>query len=273
MRGCVLSHLVRWVGVPALAGVNRLKPGLQPITARLTKHWFRLFLLAVALVAGATRAAADPRHFEDATLRAVHFIDDKEGWAVGDEGVVWHTLDGGQSWARQATGIRASLRSVHFLTPEVGWAAGREELPHGGSAGVLLFTRDGGLKWQRLLAGALPGLNQVRFIDPANGFLLGDGTDHLPAGLFRTADGGRSWEPVPGPRVTSWLAGDFSDGTKGMLAGTWARLGKLGAKDDFSIFDAGSSTEGRDICGLHVVPQRALAVAQGGMMLTSGSGG
>src|SRR5260370_541739 len=58
-----------------------------------------------------------------------------------------------------------------------------------------------------------------------------------------------------------------------MLAGTWARLGKLGAKDGFSIVDAGSSTVGRDICGLHVLPQRALAVAQGGMMLTSVSGG
>src|SRR2546426_1173902 len=113
-----------------------------------------LLLLVPVLLACAPRAWADPRHFDDATLRAVHFIDDKEGWAAGDEGVIWHTLDGGKSWVRQPTGIRASLRSVCFLTADMGWAAGREELPHGGSAGVLLFTRDRGEKWQRLLAGA-----------------------------------------------------------------------------------------------------------------------
>src|SRR5580704_17134680 len=137
------------------------------------RGWIRLLLLGAALSAGANRAAADPRHFEDATLRAVQFIDDKEGWAAGDEGTVWHTLDGGQRWVRQSTGVRASLRSVCFLSADFGWVAGLEELPAGGIAGVLLFTRDGGLKWQRLRSGALPGLNQVRFADAANAYLLG----------------------------------------------------------------------------------------------------
>src|SRR5437870_10754633 len=111
----------------------------------------RLLLLAVTLFFFADRAFADLPHYDDATLRAVHFIDDKEGWAAGDEGVIWHTLDGGGTWARQPTGVRASLRGLFFQSAEVGWAVGREELPYGGSAGVLLFTRDGGLKWQRLL--------------------------------------------------------------------------------------------------------------------------
>jgi len=69
---------------------------------------------------------------------------------VGDDGVVWHSIDAGNNWERQPTGVRASLRSVHFLNPYTGWIAGREELPHnGGSSGVLLFTVDGGLKWQK----------------------------------------------------------------------------------------------------------------------------
>src|ERR1700752_809056 len=128
----------------------------------------RRFLLALA-VSGllvSSVSGADLRNFDDAALHAVQFVDDNEGWAVGDNGVVWHSIDGGQNWERQPTGVRASLRSVHFLSPYVGWIAGREELPHGqASVGVLLFTRDGGLKWQRLATNVFPGLNRVRFVD------------------------------------------------------------------------------------------------------------
>src|SRR5437763_12805643 len=109
-----------------------------------------LALAAAAALAPPVRAA-DLRFFDDAALHAVQFVDKDEGWAAGDEGVVWHTIDGGRNWERQPTGVRASLRSVHFLNPYTGWVAGREELPHnGGSAGVLLFTQDGGLKWHRI---------------------------------------------------------------------------------------------------------------------------
>src|SRR5216683_3802607 len=140
----------------------------------------RSFLVALALgaVSGLVARAGDLRNFEDAALHAVQFVDEREGWAVGDEGVVWHTIDGGQTWDRQPTGVRASLRSVHFLNPFTGWIAGREELPHGqGSVGVLLYTRDGGLKWQRVGMNALPGLNRIRFVDGATGLVVGDGTD------------------------------------------------------------------------------------------------
>src|SRR5438445_7908592 len=116
-----------------------------------------------ALLASATLSfsaqAANLRFFDDAALHAVQFIDREEGWAVGDEGAVWHTIDAGKNWERQPTGVRASLRSLHFLNPYTGWIAGREELPNErGSVGVVLFTRDGGLQWERLTLNALPGL-------------------------------------------------------------------------------------------------------------------
>src|SRR5436190_24044288 len=97
--------------------------------------------LALLLVGALTplAKAGDMRFFNDAALHAVQFMDDGlEGWAVGDEGVIWHSTDGGKHWDRQPSGTRASLRCVHFLNPAIGWVAGREELPLGqGSAGVL----------------------------------------------------------------------------------------------------------------------------------------
>jgi photosystem II stability/assembly factor-like uncharacterized protein len=234
----------------------------------------RPVLVALFLGAALLPAArgADSRHFDDAALHAIQFLDSNEGWAVGDDGVVWHTIDGGRTWDRQATGVRASLRSVQFLTPFVGWIAGREELANGaGSVGVLLYTRDGGLKWQRLLPNALPGLNVIRFADAQNAFLLGDGADQYPSGVFKTTDGGRTWQPVPGPRAASWQAGDFQDGQSGALAGAWSRLATLRATG-FATADL-DTLGGRSLRGLQLRGNRALAVGQGGLVLTSQSAG
>src|SRR2546421_3864181 len=118
--------------------------GENMLLYRKTAFW--IFGLALPAFWAAVGRAADLRNFDDAALHAVQFVDRDEGWAVGDEGVVWHTIDGGRNWERQPTGVRASLRWVQFLNPFTGWVAGREELPHnGGSVGVLLFTQDGGL--------------------------------------------------------------------------------------------------------------------------------
>ncbi|MCI0642152.1 MAG: YCF48-related protein [Gemmataceae bacterium] len=233
-----------------------------------------IFALLVTFAVTLTEQAhaADLRYFDDAALRAVHFVDQKEGWAVGDEGVIWHTIDGGQSWERQATGVRASLRSVVFLSPYLGWAAGREELPHGrGSVGVLLFTDDGGLSWKRILSNTFPGLNQVKFVSEKTGFVFGDGADQYASGVFKTTDGGRTWAPVPGPRATSWLAGDFADANTALLGGAWSRLATM-RQEQFSAAEA-ETLGGRAIRGLHILPRRAVAVGQGGVVMTSVSAG
>ena len=194
----------------------------------------------------------------------MQFVDANEGWAVGDDGVVWHTIDGGKDWERQSTGVRASLRSIHFLNAYVGWIAGREELPGGQSAGVLLVTADGGTKWQRVLIDCVPGLNFVRFADEKTGYIAGDGSNQYPSGVFVTHDGGGNWLPVAGPRTTSWLAGAI--GANGAaLAGAWSRLAVL-KPERVSMADV-EALAGRALRGLHFEGQRGVAVGQGGVIL------
>jgi photosystem II stability/assembly factor-like uncharacterized protein len=232
--------------------------------------------MALAVCAALAQApvgrAGDVRHVSDAALHAVHFLSQDEGWAVGDAGVIWHTINGGRDWERLAAPTQASLRSVHFLNPYVGWVAGREELPEGrGSTGVLLYTKDGGLKWYRLLANALPGLSQVRFASPREGFLLGDGSDLHGSGVFRTTDAGRTWAAVPGPRSPGWLAGDFQDGKTGALVGAWGRLAKL-RHETLGTADV-EALQGRTLYSVGVRGNRALAVGDGGAILVSRSSG
>jgi len=234
----------------------------------------RILMTVIALGACQTLHAADLRSFEDASLRAVQFIDAKEGWAAGDDGALWHTINGGQTWERQPTGTRASLRSICFLDAYTGWAVGREELPGGTSAGVVLFTSDGGVAWKRLLAGAIPAVNQVRFLNPKVGFLLADASEQFPSGLFKTTDGGKVWDPVKGPRSTGWLGGDFHSADTAVLVGPWKNLTTL-RPDGFAkaqLDDIGGLGH-RNLHAVQMLPQRVVAVGDGGLMLNSVSGG
>jgi photosystem II stability/assembly factor-like uncharacterized protein len=242
---------------------------------------FRFPLAGLIALVAAPAFAQPAIPFDDAGLHAVQFIDKDEGWAAGDDGVIWHSIDGGKSWERQRTGTRASLRGLHFQTPYTGWAVGRVETPAGGpSLGVMLKTTDGGIKWEEVGSLMLPGLHFVRFIDEKNGFVCGDGSDAFPSGMFSTADGGRSWKAVPGPKVPGWRAADFNaSGLHGVLAGAWSRLGTLtvnGFKE--SELDPLS---GRTVHGVKLgAPQstglkftNSFAVGDGGLVMMSPDGG
>ena len=178
-----------------------------------------LTFLATALLASFAVAGSNP-NYDDATLRAVQFVDKNEGWAVGDVGVIWHTINGGKTWERQPSGTRASLRGIQFLTPYTGWVVGRSELPNGAeSSGIVLFTEDGGGTWRELNSTSLPGLNAVQFLDESKGIIAGDGTGAFPSGAFTTSDGGRTWAAIPGPKVNAWTAIDFKSLDSGTLWG------------------------------------------------------
>ncbi len=225
-----------------------------------------LAAFAVVLIWAAQSVLA-AHHPGDAAIRSVQFADEREGWACGDDGVIWHSIDGGQNWEQQASGVNASLRAIQFLTPYTGWAVGRVELPGGASRGVVLGTTDGGLKWSPIATQALPGLNCVKFFNQRNGIAAGDGSDLYATGLFTTVDGGQTWKPVAGKRCPTWLAADFSDSDNGALGGSWSQLATL--RD--GLFGAADVDPlgGRGIRCLKLDGPFAVAVGQGGMILTS----
>jgi photosystem II stability/assembly factor-like uncharacterized protein/TolA-binding protein len=227
-------------------------------------------LLWIAILAGPARAAVPPS-FDDAALHAVQFVDDREGWAAGDDGVLWHTGDGGKQWDRVPSGVRGSLRSICFLNPYVGFVAGREELPGGVSGGVLLYTEDAGEHWRRVLLNALPGLNVVRFVDDKTGYLAGDSAGQYPSGLFVTTDSGESWKPVVGPSAAPWLAADVAkdkDGGRLALAGAWAGLASVRGDRVFRADQRETEVlGGRDVQGVYLHGADGLAVGPGGLVI------
>jgi photosystem II stability/assembly factor-like uncharacterized protein len=125
-------------------------------------------------------------------LHGVFFLDERNGWAVGDLGTILHTTDGGASWSPQtsnSTGYR--LNGVAFVSPTSGYVVG--------SAGRLLFTTNGGSTWAPMTVSTDGGksLNAIRFQNSTHGWIVGNG-----GLILRTTNGGASWARVQ-PAVTA----------------------------------------------------------------------
>ena len=91
-----------------------------------------------------------------AMLTGVSFGDPQHGWAVGHEGVILATADGGQTWIHQepTQDLDAIFLDVFFSDPLHGLVVG--------AYGKCLLTMDGGKSWQP--GGAIPDevhLNQI----------------------------------------------------------------------------------------------------------------
>ena len=85
------------------------------------------------------QSESETRQVGGRRLNAVWFASHERGWAVGGEGVILATADGGRTWRPQASGVGEDLHDVRFFDEAEGWAVGR--------GGVLLHTRDGGRTW------------------------------------------------------------------------------------------------------------------------------
>jgi photosystem II stability/assembly factor-like uncharacterized protein len=112
-------------------------------------------------------------------LTAVYFVDAKEGWTVGHDGVVLHTANGGESWQLQLDGRKANDMLVASMERKVAAEPASE------SAKALLAEA----KRYKEQGADKPFLD-VWFSDARNGYVVG--AYNL---VFRTADGGKTWEP------------------------------------------------------------------------------
>jgi hypothetical protein len=126
-------------------------------------------------------------------IHDVHFVDDMTGWAVGDEGTILHTSDGGANWTAQSSGANpAGLQGIHFVDAMTGWAVGGSD--------TILHTSDGGANWTAQASGKTVGLWSVQFADANTGWVVGfQGT------ILHTSDGGANWTAqTSGTKLNLW---------------------------------------------------------------------
>ena len=145
-----------------------------------------------------------------------------KGVMVGSAGFIAYGTASGQTWHRVLPSpVSADINAVEFTQVTTGGCAAQERAYAVSSSGRVIVSDDFGQSWT-LLTDPNPGENQplwgVSFATSCVGYVCGD-----DAQVFRTIDGGQTWDPVP---VVGNNPGDqfcdvatWGDGTQAVLVG------------------------------------------------------
>ena len=132
------------------------------------------------------------------TLKALSFSDSQHGWAVGGNGLIIRTRDGGKSWELIKSPTTFDLQAVFFVNSQLGFIAGRNAILNrmtdelSGSFEVL-YTKDGGETWVRCYSEGEPSnVFQITSLSESVIFVLLVGDR-----LIRTDDQAKTWHEVP----------------------------------------------------------------------------
>jgi len=98
-------------------------------------------------------------------LHRIQFVNDIEGWAVGEWGLILKSTDGGESWFEQNSGTGEAMFGLFFTDNLHGFAVGKGE--------NILRTTDGGNNWILYRSGPAFELYAVYFLDQNIGWATG----------------------------------------------------------------------------------------------------
>ena len=219
---------------------------LASIVLRAKRFWHVAAVIAWILCSGLveTRGADDivreqrPDSWrQDADINDVFFLDPHHGWAVGNQGLILKTEDGGSHWfelgragveqdSRSLLGklngmqqfresekqnpIRCQLNSVHFIDTKQGWIAGSYTVPYvGRSRAIIMKTEDGGKSWILIEGIVLPKINRLSFQSQTHGWAVGQAGNLFKTGVFYTSNGGQTWSTQGAQKLANWQDADL----------------------------------------------------------------
>ncbi|OYT72511.1 MAG: hypothetical protein CFK52_04740 [Chloracidobacterium sp. CP2_5A] len=166
------------------------------------------------------------RALAELDARALWFVNEQVGYAVGNYSSVFRTTDGGATWVPCEGLQRAIARpeglpdavltftQAQFLDERRGWVAGTFFGRGVARPAGVFFTQDGGMTWTRCpipFAATAADITSMRFIDARRGFVVSElyRGDARFVTLHLTNDGGATWSErrtaVPGFHVTHFL--------------------------------------------------------------------
>jgi photosystem II stability/assembly factor-like uncharacterized protein len=123
----------------------------------------------------------------DESYFGLHVFDANTAVAVGSNGFIIRTTDGGDTWNVVTSGSTDRLHRVSFAG-NTGWAVGLNS--------AILKTTDAGLTWTPQDAGVTTHFRYVHCVDENTVWLASSpwGTPNMDGYVMKTTNGGDSWE-------------------------------------------------------------------------------
>lgn len=134
---------------------------------------------------------------QNRTLYSISSPSETVAWAVGDNGSVYRTINGGDYWAKvhkKGNMPVVNLTSLHFTDERNGWMVG--------SNGAIFYTNNGGKNWKNAESAELQyiSLESVFFSDTLVGWASGRSEfspwyypNNPGEFLLKSIDGGKHW--------------------------------------------------------------------------------
>lgn len=111
------------------------------------------------------------------SFNSIIFSDLTHGWAVGRNGQVIKTIDGGGTWTWVTnTGLtnNSTIKSVFFLNANTGWIGCGSDNTDGVGSRFILATKDGGASWATQAIPVTNDIFSMTFWDANHGWLTSD---------------------------------------------------------------------------------------------------
>jgi hypothetical protein len=152
-------------------------------------------------------------------------VDQNTGYAVGENGIIMKTTNGGTNWLQQDVISSFHLYDVYFATGTTGWVIGEYlGVPH---YAAIFKTTDGGINWNETSLGIDESLSGIYFTDMTHGWAVG-GSPSSGGSIYYTSDGGDNWIQQNIPSVEFLYQVYFFDENHGWASG---HLGTIIATD------------------------------------------
>lgn len=147
---------------------------------------------------GVTWAVQNAGTITSGIINAIQFVNEDDGWFVGDNNIIARTIDGGLSWAAVTGPLNPATLEVNCLA-----ALDQNRCWIGSSDGKLYYTEDGGETWtQRSFIGSGTGsVTNVKFQNELIGYMVRTVT--AVSSVLYTIDGGYSWQTMTVPTNAS----------------------------------------------------------------------
>jgi len=199
----------------------------------------------------------DPETIIDA-LMSIYAYDTSNVWTVGENGLILHTENSGQSWAIQLINTKKQLNSVYFVSGTIGWVVG--------DGGVIGRSTSGGDRWNVLQSGYTENLNEVYAYSQLIAWIVGD------TGLLLKTNNGVNWIAMTTDVTVNLNSVYFHDNLLGWAVGDTGTI--LRSTDGGSTWLVMNSRTTQNLNNVHFYDLNfGFAVGDNGTILRSSDGG